>query len=190
MEIWKTWKAEGNQKQPEEYDVNPLSKESPNAANGDKMLTTKSGKKAKLRQGITMDSGSHHNVMPKRMVNAKRIRQSEYSKRGIHYVAANQGKIPNEGETSFEFETLEGDDECWDFQIAEVNKALGSIADRVDNNNRVVFDKDEHTGRDVSYILNKTKKKVIKMTREGNVWKVHAIVDIANVGDASFRRRG
>ena len=60
----------------------------------------------------------------------------------------------------------------------------------MDNNNRVVFDKDEHTGRDVSYILNKTKKRVIKMTREGNVWKVHAIVDIANVGDASFRRRG
>ena len=72
---------------------------------------------------MTMDSGSHHHVMPRRFVKEKRIRDSVYPRSGIHYIAANKGKIPNEGETSFEFETLDGDEESWDFQIAEVNKA-------------------------------------------------------------------
>ena len=144
----------------------------------------------KLRQGITMDSGSHHNVMPRRLVKENRIRQSAFSRRGVHYIAANKGKIPNEGETSFEFETTDGDPECWDFQIAEVNKALGSIADRVDNNNRVVFDKDMLKHKDVSYIFNKTSRRMIKMVREGNVWKVEALVSAENVRDAGFAGRG
>ena len=148
------------------------------------------GAKMKLRQGITMDSGSHHNVMPRRLVKENRIRQSAFSRRGVHYIAANKGKIPNEGETSFEFETTDGDPECWDFQIAEVNKALGSIADRVDNNNRVVFDKDMLKNKDVSYIFNKTTRRMIKMVREGNVWKVEALVSAENVRDAGFAGRG
>ena len=148
------------------------------------------GAKMKLRQGITMDSGSHHNVLPRRLVKASRIRQSAFSKRGVHYIAANKGKIANEGETSFEFETTDGDPERWDFQIAEVNKALGSIADRVDNNNRVAFDKDMLKDRDVGYIFNKTSRRMIKMVREGNVWKVEALVDAENVHDAGFAGRG
>ena len=177
-------------KEEKEFDVNPLGMPK-DETEGEMVMTAKTGKRARMRNGITMDSGSHHNVMPRRMVNAKRIRASEYSKRGIHYVAANKGKIPNEGETTFEFETLEGNDESWDFQIAEVNKALGSIADRVDNWNRVVFDKDMKTGRDVSYILDKVKKRATKMTRTGNVWKVDCIVNIENISnDASFARRG
>ena len=144
----------------------------------------------KLRQGITMDSGSHHNVMPRRLVKASRIRQSAFSKRGVHYIAANKGTIANEGETSFEFETTDGDPECWDFQIAEGNKALGSIADRVDNNNRVVFDKDMLKDRDVSYIFNKTSRRIINMVRDGNVRKVDARVDAENVRDAGFAGRG
>ncbi len=64
--------------------------------------------KVRLKRGITVDSGSHHNVMPRRMVKRSRIRPSEGSKRGLHYVAANKGRIPNEGETDFKFETEEG----------------------------------------------------------------------------------
>ena len=60
----------------------------------------------KMRRGITLDSGSHHNVMPKRMVRKANIRPSPGSKRGLHYIAANEGKIANEGETDFKFETL------------------------------------------------------------------------------------
>ena len=163
---------------------------SENTPSAQRKSHTAKGAKMKLKQGITMDSGSHHNVMPRRLVKENRIRQSVFSRRGVHYIAANKGKIPNEGETSFEFETTDGDPECWDFQIAEVNKALGSIADRVDNNNRVVFDKDMLKDRDVSYIFNKTSRRMIKMVREGNVWKVEALVSAENVRDAGFAGRG
>ena len=150
--------------------------------------------KVRLKRGITVDSGSHHNVMPRRMVKRSRIRPSEGSKRGLHYVAANKGRIPNEGETDFKFETEEGELEDWTFQIAEVNKALASIADRVDHGYRVTFDKDEKTGRDASYMLHKKSKKIIKVTRHGNVWRVEAIVDVDNIDEdrmpASFARQG
>ena len=108
----------------------------------------------------------------------------------MQYVAANKGKIPNEGETEFEFETGDGDAECWLFQIAEVNKALASIADRVDNHHRVVFDKDEEAGKDISYMRNKKTKRIIKMVRTGNVWIIEAIVEANSIGDESFARRG
>ena len=67
---------------------------------------------------------------------------------------------------------------------------MGAIADRVDRNNRVVFDKDEYTGRDVSYILDKTEKRATKMSRTGNVWKVDAIVRVESVENKSCVRRG
>ena len=76
------------------------------------------------------------------------------------------------------------------FQIAQVNKALAAIADRVDNGYRVVFDKDEATGKDASYILHKKTKKAIKSTRLGNVWVIEAIVDMNNVPSEVFGRRG
>ena len=144
----------------------------------------------KMRRGITLDSGSHHNVMPKRMVKKANIRPSPGSKRGLHYIAANEGKIANEGETEFKFETMEGFEESWLFQIAEVNKALAAIADRVDNGYRVVFDTDDETGRDASYLYHKKTKRLIKATRIGNVWVIDAIVNMEDVTDESFARRG
>ena len=146
--------------------------------------------KLKLKRGITLDSGAHHNVMPKRLVNKRLIRPSAGSKSGMHYVAANKGRIPNEGEVDFKFWTLEGEYENWLFQIAEVNKALGAIADRVDNNYRVVFDKNMETGHDSSYILNKRTKKIMKSSRIGNVWVIEAIIDAEDAGRESFVRRG
>ena len=75
------------------------------------------------------------------------------------------------------------------FQIAEVNKALAAIADRVDNNFRVIFDKNMKIGHDASYMLNKATNKVTKTTRIGNVWIVEAIIDSENAGKESFVRR-
>jgi len=108
--------------------------------------------KLMMRRGITMDSGAHSNVMSKRMVNVNRIRPSPGSIRGVCFVAADNGRIPNEGEVDLQFDTLEGEGQEWIFQIAESNKPLGSVADRVDHRCRVVFDQDDDTGQDVSYI--------------------------------------
>ena len=143
----------------------------------------------RLKRGITMDSGAHHNVMPRRLARGK-VRPSPGPRRGMNYVSASKCRIPNEGETDFEFTTTEGFDESWEFQIAEVNKALAAVSDRVDHAYRVVFDKDMDTGRDLSYMLHKPTSRIIKMTRINNVWIVEAIVDIPKNNSSSFTRRG
>ena len=114
-------------------------------------------RKMRLRRGITMDSGAAHMVMPKRMIrNKKLIRPSPASRAGVHYVAANDGRIPNEGETDFKFKTKEGQDKNWKFQIAEVNKALGAISYLVGEGYRIVFEKDMKTGKDTSVMIDKS----------------------------------
>ena len=89
--------------------------------------------KMRLKRGITMDSGAGNNVMPRRMVMRKSdIRESEGYRNGVHYVAANNGRIPNEGEYDLKFNTAEGTEQYLTFQIAEVNKALCAISNLVD----------------------------------------------------------
>ena len=169
-----------------EASLNPVSPEGGSGVGSRKPLGRT---QARLKKGITVDSGAHHNVMPKRLVRKDRIRESEGSRRGMHYVAANKGKIPNEGETDFKFQTPEGDQENWTFQIAEVNKALGAVSDRVDHDYRVVFDRDSRTGKDASYMLDKKNKKAKRMTRTGNVWVMDAVVDLKDI-DEGFLRQG
>ena len=159
-------------------------------AEGEELLSVEP-KRIRLRRGITMDSGAAHNVMPRRMVrDQSKIRPSEGSKRGAHYVAANDGRIPNEGEYDFAFSTAEGIDEVMTFQIAEVNKALGSISYLVDNGYRVVFDKDPASGRDMSCMTHKESNRVSRFRRDRNVWILDAVVSKDKITEAPFQRRG
>ena len=137
-----------------------------------------------------MASGAGDNVMPRRMINTKRIRVSEGQRRGLHYVAASSCRIPNEGEIDFLFTTTEGFDESWEFQIADVNKPLGAVADRVDNACRVVYHKGMDTGQDLSYILNKRTGKILKMRRDGNVWVLDASTSLDMLSTDLFSRLG
>ena len=137
----------------------------------------------KLRKGITIDSGAASNVMPRRMVRRKdRIRPSPSSLKGVHYVAANNGRIPNEGEVDFEFITPGGHQEKMVFQIAEVNKALGSVSYLVDNGYRVAFDKDAATGKDLSFMIHKPSGRTTRFRRDRNVWVLDAIVESSGFG--------
>ena len=79
----------------------------------------------KMKKGITMDAGAHHNVIPKRMIGRRVVRPSKGSRAGMKYVGAGGERINNEGEVDFPFETLEGHRQEMIFQIAEVNKPLG-----------------------------------------------------------------
>ena len=47
----------------------------------------------------------------------------------------------------------------------------------VDNRHRVVFDKDDKTGLDISFITNKVTGKSVKMRRDRNVWVIDAFVE-------------
>ena len=67
------------------------------------------------------------------MINAKKIRPSPGSRRGLHYVSATDYRIPNVGEVDPEPMTDEGLHDKILVQVADVNKPLMSISDRVDN---------------------------------------------------------
>ena len=141
----------------------------------------------KLRRGITMDSGASANVMPRRMVRfPSQIRPSPGSRAGVKYVAANDGTIRNEGEYDFHFTTMEGDTEMVTMQIAQVNKALGSVAYFVDRGYQVLFDKDMLTGKDLSRMIHKATGRIAKFRREKNIW----ILDAFNSIDQGFTRQG
>ena len=148
--------------------------------------------RVRLRRGITVDSGAAANVMPRRMVrNKMRIRPSPGSRAGVHYVAANNGRIPNEGEVDFDFSTEEGGMEMMTMQIAEVNKALGSVAYLVDKGYRVTFDKCLRTGADLSLMLNKKTNITTRFRREKNVWVLDAYLPADGRAKTSgFTRQG
>ena len=100
----------------------------------------------------------------------------------MSYVGAGGEQIKNEGEVVFPFKTVEGHSQEVTFQIAEVNKPLGSAAYFVDDAYRVVYDKNMVTGEDMSYMIHKPTKVVHKFRRERNIWILDAIVDIAELG--------
>ena len=157
-----------------------------------KKSSSPSSTKLRLKRGITMDSGAGNSVMPRRMVIKKdEIRESEGSKNGIHYVAANNGRIPNEGEYDLKFNTVEGHEQWLTFQIAEVNKALCSISSLVDEGYKIVFDKNTKTDQDTSYMIHKETGVITRFRRARNVWVLDAFVDVENNNiSQGFRRRG
>ena len=173
-----------------EMEVYSLPEETDPAKNHDSRKPTQT--KLKLKRGITMDSGAGNNVMPRRMVIRKSdIRESEGSRNGVHYVAANNGRIPNEGEYDLQFNTVEGNEQCLTFQIAEVNKALCAVSNLVDRGYRVVFDKDVKTGQDTSYMMHKGTGVTTRFRRTRNVWVLDAFVDNKSGSNGqSFHRRG
>ena len=85
-----------------------------------------------------------------------------------------------------EFQSDEGLAECVVFQVADVNKPLMSISDRMDRRCRVMFDQDDDTGEDISFITNKVNGQAIKMRRDKNVWVVNAYID--DEAEQSFTR--
>ena len=146
----------------------------------------------KMGRGMTIDSGAADNVIPRRMVRGKnnKIRSSPGLRAGVHYLAANNARIANEGETDFTFDTAEGDEETWTFQVAAVNKVLCAVSYLVDHHMKVIFDRDEKTGVDTSHILHKKTGKTIKMNRERNVWTIDAFIDEVDDTVSSVVRQG
>ena len=140
---------------------------------------TEATRRLRLRKGITIDSGAANNVMPRRMIRKKTaIRPSPSSIKGVNYIAANNGRIPNEGEFDFSFVTQEGHNETMVFQVAEVNKALGAVSYLVDNGYQVIFDKDLVTGRDLSYMRHKASGRTTRYRRDRNIWVLDAMIEL------------
>ena len=109
-------------------------------------------------------------------------------------MAANDGRIPHEGEWDLNFQTTEGNSEDMTFQVAEVNKALGAVSYIVGKGYRVIFDKNMVTGQDMSFMTNTNAGLTSRFLRERNVWVLDAFVNLQTKGnsndDQGFARRG
>ena len=92
-------------------------------------------------QPLDIDSGASATVLPQDwFTNYKKV-ESEGSKVGEYWRAANNAKIFNLGERTLQLLSLDGNvQRSMTFQVASVGKALGSVSKIVHTNNRVVFD--------------------------------------------------
>ena len=131
---------------------------------------------------ITMDSGAVNNVAPKKWFPQYPMKESEGSKRGLKYVAANGGKLANLGEKQVRFKTDEGRSCGMTFQCVDVNKALGSVKKICGKGHRVVFDDDW------SYIENKATGERMTMQEEGGSYVIE--VEVTPNREPGFTRQG
>lgn len=98
-----------------------------------------SGGSGSRRGRITIDSGAAESVMPASEVPEVPIKESEGSRRGVNYVAANGSKMPNLGEKNIRFSTKDGTRSGIVFQITHTRKPLASVSKIVKKGNSVTF---------------------------------------------------
>ena len=102
------------------------------------------------------------------MVAWLQIRQSPGSLRGLHDVAANGSRIPNQGQREVECIIQEGTNGISLFQIAGINKPPASVGKVQESGYRAVFDDDGF------YILNKRTGQMMTVNREKGVFVLDA----------------
>ena len=81
--------------------------------------------------------------------------------RGLHYVSASGGRIPNMGERKVDFMTEEGTWASIIFQVAGINKPLLSVSKLINDNWRVVFDEEE------SFMIHKIPRSISRSREKG-----------------------
>ena len=142
-----------------------------------------SGEKKKRKGKVTVDSGAEASVWPASSVAWDNVFETEDSRKGIGFVAANGTRMENYGGTRVKFEK-DGKTKMMNFQVTDCKKPLASVAKIIERGNRVVFDEEE------SYILNKLTGEKIKLERERGtfVMVVEFEVDEAEESNSCFRR--
>ena len=123
---------------------------------------------------VTVDSGAFNTVGPPKTGTHFPLKQTQASKAGKHYRAANGTTIRNHGQRVVTGLNENGHKVGMPIQIADVNKVLGSVREMVESGNRVTFDRDAD-GKPCSHVLHKaTGKKTSIHERNGafqfDVW--------------------
>ena len=131
------------------------------------------GRWLRIKNGITVDSGSSVFVMPSGWLQMFLLTESEGSKRGQCYqAAAKNGKpILNEGQRTIRFSTMpnnNGEKRKMTCQVAAVNKILASVAGICDQGCHVLFRQDGGT------IINLKDGTETHFRRHGNVYVMDA----------------
>ena len=117
-----------------------------------------------------MDSGAADHAIPRGWITFIAIVESLVSRMGVTYVAANGSTINNEGEQRVPFMTREGSWMEIIFQVARVNKPLLSVSKLIDDDIRVMFDKEG------SYLYNKRTDDIVRIKRERGVFVLESFV--------------
>jgi hypothetical protein len=135
---------------------------------------------------LVIDSGAAETVMPENWFPLHDIQESEGSKNGMFYTTADGTPVYNEGEKTLTLSTPDGGQaRKMTFQVAKVNKALGSVSKIVANENRVIFD--PHG----SYIENVWTKDKLWMREDNGVYVLDMLVAPPGGEDESgFTRPG
>ena len=109
---------------------------------------------------VCLDSGAIDWVTNKKTASAFKTKDTEASKNGCGYRAANGTSIKNYGERTIEGFTSEWEPVKIAMQVAEVNKTLGSAFRMNQCGNKIVLDGDN------SYFVNKKTGKITKVHQE------------------------
>ena len=123
-----------------------------------------------MPQPLAVDSGAAETARPRTWFpNHKKV-ESEGSKRGVFHTTADGSTVENEGKKTPLMSMSDG------FQVANVNKALGSVSKMVRNGNRVVFDTSG------SYIENKMTNDVLWLRVRDGVFDVSDSLCLSMLG--------
>ena len=117
---------------------------------------------------VTVDSGAYNTVGPPHIGTYFKIANTEASKSGRHYRAANGTPIKNYGQRVVRGTNEAGTPVSLPIQVADVNKVLGSVREMVKAGNKVVFDEDAN-GKPCSYVeYKKTGMRTVIHDNNGN----------------------
>ena len=93
-----------------------------------------------MPRALVIDSGAAETVMPSDWFPKHEVKESEGSRNGVYYTTADRTAVHNEGEKVLTMYAADGNHlRRMTFQVAAVNKALGSVSKIVANGNCVVF---------------------------------------------------
>jgi hypothetical protein len=134
----------------------------------------------KLKNGITMDSGSAVDITPEDENPEFPIVELTGSRRGRRLGAANGTPIEISGEKWISFSTKEGWDLEWPFIAGKVKKTLKSVGTTCDADNYVLFRKTN------GYIVHEADKAFIEFDRVGNVYVIDVWIRIGSKADEAM----
>jgi hypothetical protein len=127
-----------------------------------------------------MDSGAAESVAPLDFVKHIPIKESEGSRRGQVYHAADGNKIANRGEKVIEAVTEDGLRYHATYQIAAVTRPLNSISKICDQGNMVIFN------RKGGYVLNEVTGEQTHFSREQGVYVMHSWIHEGGGGGSAI----
>ena len=122
--------------------------------NGDSLICTMRGNNWEaLPYPIIVDSGASASTLPQGWCNHVKLKETEESKSGQSFNAANGQAIANLGRRAVTLMTREGAIRDMNFEVCNVTRALGSVSQMCRAGHRVIFNPPwDHQGSYIQHI--------------------------------------